>query len=109
MPIIQKTRSHRPRVSLIISVWLSPTLTFDKVCHNRDFNFLALIGLDTAINLVEPDQDTDAERRSDGSNDPEYERLMKIVRDDFAAQLERVREMERNGEIPPPPQAEDIL
>jgi tetratricopeptide (TPR) repeat protein/TolB-like protein len=35
--------------------------------------------------------------------DPEYERLMKIVADDFAAQLENVREMERNGEIPPPP------
>lgn len=35
--------------------------------------------------------------------DPEYERLMDIVRNDFASQLERVREMERNGEIPPTP------
>jgi hypothetical protein len=35
--------------------------------------------------------------------DPEYERLMKIVADDFAAQLENVREMERNGEVPPTP------
>ena len=41
--------------------------------------------------------------------DPEYERLMKIVADDFAAQLERVREMERNGEIPPLPHFEAAL
>jgi tetratricopeptide (TPR) repeat protein len=35
--------------------------------------------------------------------DPEYERLMDIVKNDFATQLERVREMERNGEVPPTP------
>jgi tetratricopeptide (TPR) repeat protein len=37
--------------------------------------------------------------------DPELERLMSIVSSDLAEQLERVREMERNGEIAPPPWA----
>ena len=36
-------------------------------------------------------------------DDPEFQHLMKIVNDDLAVQLERVREMERNSEIPPPP------
>ena len=36
-------------------------------------------------------------------DDPEFKRLMQIRQDRYTAQLERVREMERSGEIPPPP------
>ena len=36
-------------------------------------------------------------------DDPEFKRLMKIREDRYAAQLARIREMERNGEIAPPP------
>ena len=36
-------------------------------------------------------------------DDPEFQRLMDIVDDDRAVQLERVREMERNGELAPAP------
>jgi len=40
--------------------------------------------------------------------DPEYQRLMKIIEDDLAVQLENVREMERNGEVLSPPREEAI-
>jgi len=35
--------------------------------------------------------------------EPEFQRLVEIVKTDLARQLERVREMERNGEMPPAP------
>jgi tetratricopeptide (TPR) repeat protein len=35
--------------------------------------------------------------------EPEFQRLEQIVRADLARQLERIREMERNGEMPPAP------
>ena len=40
--------------------------------------------------------------------DPEYQRLMKIIEDDLAAQLDNVREMERNDQLPLPPHEEAI-
>jgi tetratricopeptide (TPR) repeat protein len=36
-------------------------------------------------------------------DDPEFQRLMQIAKTDLAEQLERVREMERNGELAPAP------
>ena len=40
--------------------------------------------------------------------DSEYQRLMKIIEDDLAAQLDNVRELERNDELPLPPREETI-
>jgi tetratricopeptide (TPR) repeat protein len=42
-------------------------------------------------------------------DDPEFQRLMKIRQDRYAAQMANVREMERNGEIPPPPREKAAL
>jgi tetratricopeptide (TPR) repeat protein len=39
-------------------------------------------------------------------DDPEFQRLMQIAKTDLAEQLERVREMERNGELAPAPGVE---
>jgi len=36
-------------------------------------------------------------------DEPEFQRLMQIVETDITEQLERIREMERNGEMPPAP------
>lgn len=39
-------------------------------------------------------------------DDLEFRELMQLIEDDIALQLERVREMERNGEMPPAPGVE---
>ena len=36
-------------------------------------------------------------------DEPEFQELMRILRDDLAKQLKRVRQMERNGELAPAP------
>jgi hypothetical protein len=41
--------------------------------------------------------------------DPEYQQIMKVVNDDLAKQLERVRGMQKSGEIPPPPELDATL